>query len=267
VPSLDALGHDHPGWQHVGLDDFYNRLQVTNEPVLDVDVHGGTLEPVTQLAPAGETLTVRIITDYTPQDGAAFGPWGLDNPLGVHMTGLGLDERFHLYPGEVLLRAFRLASGALEFACTSCNSTAPFATLQVSGDPNGTGSAPALSQRAHLDPGKFTEVNLQLKKGESFQWSFTTDPPTVLHYDVHSHVGSQVTTHLQGDNETANGTFTAPFDGIFSLFLDNSNPSPVDVLYQVEGGTPYVPKSFLPGPPEALALVALGALALALRRR
>jgi hypothetical protein len=266
--TLDDLGHEHAGWQHVRVDEFEERLRVTTEPVMDLDVHHGDAPLVAQAARAGTSLTVRIENAETPEQGATHGPWGTDAPHVVHMTGLGLDERFDLFPGEVLLRTFRLAqAGTLEFRCERvCGTTAPFGILTVQAA--SAGERPG-AQRVRIEPGKFFESNLQLREGEQLRWSFSAQPAEPVSWDIHSHPGNQVVVHDSGDAPAANGTFTAPSAGVYSLLLQNSNPDPLDVTYTVEGGVPYEPppKGALPLDPWLLLPASLAAALLAGRRR
>jgi hypothetical protein len=267
VPDLDALQHQHAGWRHVRIDEFEQSMRATTARVFDLDVHHSLMESVHSEAPVGADVTVRIPNPETPEEGTTHGPWGTDNPHVVRMVGLGLDERFDVYPGEALLRDLHLAQpGSLAFSCeANCNATGTFAVLQVVGNGTGgtAGTEAATEQSAPIDTGKFFEDNLNLEQGEKLTWTFRTQPPRLLDWDVHAHPGNEVVTYQQGTADHGNGTFTAPAKGIYSLFFQNTNPEPVTLFYTVQGGTPYVPppKSFLPVP-GWVAIVALAGVAM-----
>lgn len=264
--SLDDLGHDHPGWRHVRVDEFNAGLRVTTLPVWDIDAHHGDFEPSTQLAPVGIELTVRVIDAESPEQGAEHGLWGVDRPHRVRLQGPGLDARFGVYPGEVLLRTLRLDQpGAYTMACEdACNATGVFATLQVEGPR--VNASPAREQSVRIGPGKSHEVDVTLRQGERLTWSFEARPPVPIRWDIHSHSGDQVVVHARGENATASGAFTAPHDGVYSLLMENSNPTEVELRYTAEGGSPYAPPPASAPWPAALALIALVAAA-AVRRR
>ncbi|MCA1814214.1 MAG: hypothetical protein LC624_09735 [Halobacteriales archaeon] len=267
APDPAALGEAAPpGWTAMTVDDFAP-LEVTTEPVLDIHIHHGDPDPSQHFAKVGTSITLRVVDAESPEQGVSHGPWGIDSPHVLRLSGLGLDETLRVGPSEVLLRPLRLAPvGKLTVSCEQqCNRTGPFATLVVAAPQDEAGQAGGTSQR--IDPGKFAEVNLQLAANESFSWSFRTEPATPIHWDIHAHPGDQVITYAQGDDAQRSGNFSAPSAGIYSLLLENSNPDAVTVTYSVQGGTPYAPpRSPLPFEGWLLLPALLGA-ALALRRR
>lgn len=240
LPGMEALGHEHGGWRHLRALEFeaLERAPAPG-PTLDLEIRHDAFERVAQAAEAGTNLTVRVDNLETPEQGAQHGLWGLDAPHVLQMKGLGFDERFRVYPGEVLVRAIELRGpGTLRFACEDgCPSPGEFATLDV----RSPGANASREARVRLGPGQSHEVSVELAEGETLRWSFETEPRRPLRYDVHSHRGRETVIHDQGTSEAANGTFTAPAAGVYSLLFVNENAGEVVVAYGVEGGTEAAP--------------------------
>lgn len=78
------------------------------------------------------------------------------------------------------------------------------------------------------------EVNLNLTEGAEVSWRFNASAP--LAWDVHTHAGRDLETLANGTDAEASGSFRAPRAGVYSLFLQNPDPTgPVDATYRLEG--------------------------------
>jgi hypothetical protein len=267
--DLDALGHEHAGWAHARYEDVADTLGATQGQVLDIEVHHGDPDTVTFTGPSDLPVLIRLLAPESPEQGAEHGLWGIERPHVLHIQGPGVNERVNVYPGEVLGASFRFQPGMATIACEeNCNRTGTFATLDMQGNASTPSPAGGVQgQRIHLDPGRSHEVNLQLDRNTTLTWSFRTEPPQALRYDLHSHEGARVITHAQGSAPAANGTFSAPADGVYSLFWENDGGAGVDLLYSASGGRP-VPPAARPAPfPELAAMVLPLAAALLLARK
>ena len=96
----------------------------------------------------------------------------------------------------------------------------------------------ALEKSLRLSPRGYrnasVEVNLQMAEGAEASWRFNASAP--LAWDVHTHVGRNVETLANGTDAEASGSFRAPREGVYSLYLQNLDPrAPVDASYRVEG--------------------------------
>jgi len=276
VAGLDALGHDHAGWRHVTVDEFLGGLADTTEPVMDIDARHGNVTAVHQTATAPLRITLRIDNEETPEQGHEHDPWGLVNSHVLRLTAPGVDETFHLYPSEVLLRTLTFSTtGQAVVSCVErCNPVGPFAVLDVlgtgGGGNDGSPAPPGSGLTTSLAPGGQYEANFPLAANQAVRWSFITEPPTPMRYDLHHHEGAQVLTHAEGEAVQANGTFTAPGAALYSLFLQNVGGQTAKVTYVLEGakvasegtlatkGAPF---------PAGFALAAFVLAAVAMRRR
>lgn len=92
----------------------------------------------------------------------------------------------------------------------------------IRGEPNG--SVP-------LNPGDIFEVGLKMKQGASVKYSFNTDK--VLLFDIHSHRGSEVTTHEVKEAKTFENVFAAPNDGDYYFLAMNLGGSAVTLRYDI----------------------------------
>lgn len=79
----------------------------------------------------------------------------------------------------------------------------------------------------------FNEVNVIMEANDSFTFAFQAGGP--VQWDVHSHPGSEVKYWQQGEDAKADGAFTAPERGIYSLLFRNKGVAPVDLTFEMKG--------------------------------
>lgn len=80
----------------------------------------------------------------------------------------------------------------------------------------------------------FAEVNLLMRAGQSVSWAWTATGGE-LYFNVHSHVGANVTDHVQKVAAADEGTFTAPAEGSYSLLWENLGKTAAVLHYRVTG--------------------------------
>jgi len=85
-----------------------------------------------------------------------------------------------------------------------------------------------------LGPTSFYEINTLMEEGATFVYAFDAGS-TALVWDIHSHKDGQTTTHEEGTDPAINVTFTAPARGGYSALLQNTQPTPVAVTFEVRG--------------------------------
>lgn len=92
-------------------------------------------------------------------------------------------------------------------------------------------------------PSSSVEVNVRMAQGAEASWRFNASAPLV--WDVHTHDDAGFEVLASGKEATGSGTFQAPRDGVYSVYLQNpTSGGPVDVTYRVEGDF-----QLEPGPP------------------
>lgn len=82
-------------------------------------------------------------------------------------------------------------------------------------------------------PGRFAEVNLQLKAGDTIGWDWSADG--ALHFDIHTHLDGDVQLRVQEENRSSRGSYEAPQDGGYSFLWANRGQQPVALQYAVHG--------------------------------
>lgn len=92
--------------------------------------------------------------------------------------------------------------------------------------------------RLTLQPGEGTEIKASMRKDEQFVFLWTTDGGKV-NFDMHGerpNAGAEFTSYWKDKQQTsAQGTFTAPFDGTHGWFWRNRGDKPVSVTVKVSG--------------------------------
>jgi hypothetical protein len=89
-----------------------------------------------------------------------------------------------------------------------------------------------------LQPGEGTEVKAQILKGEHFVFSWSADAPVKsdMHGEPFHAKEKEFTTYWKVPQQSAaQGTFTAPFDGIHGWFWRNKGSKPVTITVRVSG--------------------------------
>ena len=79
----------------------------------------------------------------------------------------------------------------------------------------------------------YHEANLRLDANDSIAYRWNASH--AISWDLHSHEGPAVKTWVQGKEMRAEGTFTAPVAGVYSLYFHHTEPYPIHVTYHVEG--------------------------------
>lgn len=79
----------------------------------------------------------------------------------------------------------------------------------------------------------FNEANLIMEANATFTFAFNATGD--VKWDIHSHPGSEVKYWDQGTAPSAEGAFTAPERGIYSILFQNQGPVPVDITFEVKG--------------------------------
>lgn len=88
-------------------------------------------------------------------------------------------------------------------------------------------------QTTQLRAPGFNEVNLIMEKDATFTFSFNASQP--IHWDIHSHPGSEVKYWQQGTDASKAGSFTAPERGIYSILFSNEGALPAELSFEVRG--------------------------------
>ena len=109
--------------------------------------------------------------------------------------------------------------------------------------PGGAGtsgpSAPALDLHesatlpARGQQAAFHEVNLRMAANATLHYRW--DAAANITFNVHSHAGGQVVTHVRHFGAAHEGNFTAPAAGGYSLMWENFGPQPVALRYDLTG--------------------------------
>jgi hypothetical protein len=89
-----------------------------------------------------------------------------------------------------------------------------------------------------LQPGEGAEVKAQIRKGEHFVFSWSADAPVKadMHGEPFNAKEKEFTTYWKVPQQSgAQGTFTAPFDGIHGWFWRNKGAKPVTITVKVNG--------------------------------
>ncbi|MES2154103.1 MAG: hypothetical protein V4510_03120 [bacterium] len=91
--------------------------------------------------------------------------------------------------------------------------------------------------RTTVDPHDAEEVNLQMHKDDTFDYSWTTT--ATLHFNIHSHrqVNGQTEAieWVAKDSKGEAGTFKADLDGGYSLMWENTSNSRITLTYHASG--------------------------------
>jgi len=83
-------------------------------------------------------------------------------------------------------------------------------------------------------PSSTVEVNVRMAQGAEASWRFNASGALV--WDVHTHNGDDLEVLASGKEQVASGTFRAPREGVYSLYLQNpTSSSTADVTYRIEG--------------------------------
>lgn len=88
-------------------------------------------------------------------------------------------------------------------------------------------------QTTTLQTPGFNEVNVIMEANASFAFSFNASAP--IHWDVHSHPGTEVKYWQQGTDASKTSSFTAPERGIYSLLFSNDSPVPAELSFEMRG--------------------------------
>lgn len=107
-----------------------------------------------------------------------------------------------------------LLATALLAGCLSPSAAPEGATPTAATDP--AQHAPSLHRAWALAAHDHRELNLDMSVGNEITFSLRMSTP--LAWDIHSHTGSAVTLHAEGEGDIL-GRFTAPADGTYSLFI------------------------------------------------
>lgn len=89
-----------------------------------------------------------------------------------------------------------------------------------------------------LQPGEGAEVKAQISKGEHFVFSWSADGPVKsdMHGEPFHAKEKEFTTYWKVPQQSgAQGSFTAPFDGIHGWFWRNKGTKPVTITVKVNG--------------------------------
>lgn len=89
-----------------------------------------------------------------------------------------------------------------------------------------------------LQPGEGAEVKAQIRKGEHFVFSWSANAPVKadMHGEPFNANEKEFTTYWKVPQQSgAQGTFTAPFDGIHGWFWRNKGDKPVTITVKVDG--------------------------------
>lgn len=81
--------------------------------------------------------------------------------------------------------------------------------------------------------GAFYEVNLIMEANATFRFAFNATQP--VKWDVHSHPPEGLKYWDQGEGTTADGSFTAPDRGIYSILWENAGPVPAELSFELTG--------------------------------
>lgn len=122
--------------------------------------------------------------------------------------------------------AFALASGCMGGA-------APEPTPTPSPTPSPEPELKRLDQALVVRARGAHEANLQLAANDTIAYRWNAS--AAIAWDLHSHEGSEVKTWASGKEKLAEGEFTAPTAGVYSLFFQNAEAYPIHVTYHVEG--------------------------------
>lgn len=94
----------------------------------------------------------------------------------------------------------------------------------------------AIERSEMLSSGEFIELNLVMNDSDALTYRWSTSNETELAFDVHSHSSSGgVEYHEQVDASSAEGGFTAPAEGTYSLLWENRGSDAVNLDIHVEG--------------------------------
>jgi hypothetical protein len=90
-------------------------------------------------------------------------------------------------------------------------------------------------------PGYDLEYKVRMKSGETlvYSWTAVDAPADEFYYDFHSESDPapkvSVASHKEGTANLANGSLTAPFDGIHGWYFENQSTKPVVVRLTLAG--------------------------------
>ncbi|HET6404209.1 MAG TPA: hypothetical protein VFH78_06140 [Candidatus Thermoplasmatota archaeon] len=103
----------------------------------------------------------------------------------------------------------RLLPILLVLLLAGCSAPAP--------SPDGDGSAAEHAVDWSIRGRGTRELNFEMRAGASIAYELEAD--AVVRWDIHSHVDHNVTTHASGLERAARGTFTAPEEDTYSIFV------------------------------------------------
>lgn len=108
----------------------------------------------------------------------------------------------------------------------------PAALAGCAGNEGGPGNK--VSRSISLPRNGSAEANLRMDAGASIHFSWETEPPSNLTFDLHAHVNGSVEVHRNATATEGEGSFQAPRNGTFSL-LWRDPELPVRLVATVEG--------------------------------
>ena len=92
----------------------------------------------------------------------------------------------------------------------------------VKGDPNGI---------VTITPMRIFEFGLKIEKDTQVQYTLNAD--TLMLFDIHSHQGNQIITHLMDESKTFEGVFVAPKDGNYYFLAMNLAETDATLQYNI----------------------------------
>ncbi len=94
----------------------------------------------------------------------------------------------------------------------------------------------AIERSEELSSGGFVELNLAMNESDELAYHWRTANGSELAFDVHSHSSSAgVEYHEQVDASSAEGGFTAPAEGTYSLLWENQGGGSASLEMHIEG--------------------------------
>lgn len=174
-------------------------------------LHPSTPQLIKATAAAALAAAVLLVTVVLPAE------YGRD-PTGIG-SALGLTALNTAAPAEANLSPTGTAPAAQ-------NAVIPSDTPFQSGE-----------MQVTLEPGEGTEVKAAMRGGEAFVFAWTADAP--VNFDMHGEKpndGDNYTSYWRDRDQTsANGSFTAPYDGTHGWYWKNNGTAPATVTVKVSG--------------------------------
>ncbi|MBI4394267.1 MAG: hypothetical protein HY556_10825 [Euryarchaeota archaeon] len=76
-----------------------------------------------------------------------------------------------------------------------------------------------------IQPGRFGETDLNLSRGDVIEYEWSTSPPTVIGFNVHTHRDDKTIEYNEARNVSGKGAYTAPETGTHSILWDPDPPA------------------------------------------